>query len=163
MSIANALMVEDGKFVDAFGPAAPSTAVPKWVSLKNYNRITILLSGLSDSTGGASAIALQQATAVAGTSAKALAFTLQYANIDTATSDTFVATTVASNTFNTTAVASKSFQYVIEIQASALDVTNGFDCMQVTIGDQSHAVISAIYYLRDPRFADASPPSAIVN
>lgn len=159
----NRKLNEFSKLEHALAAVVPSSASPKWVSLKNYNRIAIIISGVNDSTGSASAIALSQATAVAGTSAKTLAFTTVDANADTSSSDTFTATAVSSNTFNTTATVSKPFQYVIDVKASDLDVSNGFDCLRVTVGDAAHSTISVVYVLYEARYPDAAEPTAIAN
>lgn len=159
----NKKLNEFTKVVHALAAIVPSTASPKWVSLKNYNRVAVVISGLNDSTGSASAIALSQATTVTGTSAKTLGFTTVDANTDTGSSDTFTATAVASNTFSTTATVSKPFQYVIEFRASDLDVANGFDCFRVTVGDAAHSTISVVYVLLEPRYPDAAEPTAIAN
>lgn len=161
--IQNQKLLELGKIENALAPVVPSTASPKWVSLKGYGRATVIIQGSNDSTGSASAIALSQATAVAGTGAKTLGFTLVDAITDTASSDTYTSTTVASNTFNTTATASKNFIYVIDVKASDLDVANNFDCFRVTVGDASHTTISVSYILTDARYAQSADPTAILD
>jgi hypothetical protein len=110
------------------------TGVPgdtKYVSLKNYRkcRVTIDIADGTAVTG--SAVTLKQATAVAGTGEKALAFTRMLANIDTGASQTMVETAVVSNTFTTDTTASKNKRYVIDVDADSLDSANGFDCFRV--------------------------------
>lgn len=174
--ISNAKFVEGQKIVYAFPHGSPSTAVLPYVSMKNYNRMTVILLVDKDSTGATSAVTVNQATAVAGTAAKALSTFLVDSVVDaasgtlggtiTAVGDTLASTTVTSGTFTTVTTASKNAFYVIEIKAADLDVTNGFDCVNVGLGDSSsstHVVISAIYIMRDPRFADTPLPSAIIN
>jgi|GEM_PF-1943819 len=174
--ITNRKMVEGGKFVYAFPHGTPSTAVLPYVSMKNYNRLTIILLVDKDSTGATSAITVNQATAVAGTGAKALnTFTVDsivdaasgtLGGTITAVGDTTAAVTVSGGTFTTATTASKNAVYIIEVKAEDLDVTNSFDCVNVGLGNSSsstHVVITAVYYLRDARFNDASPPTSIVD
>lgn len=102
-----------------------------YVSMKNFARarITIVIADGTTVTG--SAITLKQATAIAGTSEKALAFTRMLANTDYAASKTMVETAVTSNTFTTQTENSKDSVYIIDVDASDLDIANGFDCFRV--------------------------------
>lgn len=176
--VRNAKFIEERKVVYAFPHGTPSTAVLPYVSMKNYNRLTVILMVDKDSTGATSAVAAQQATTVTGTSAKAL--TLASNSTDsivdaasgtlggtiTAVGDTTAATTISNGGFTTATTASKNALYFIEIKASELDQANGFDCVNITLGDSSsstHVVITAIYILSDPRYADAAPPTCLTN
>lgn len=161
--ISNAKLTESAKVINAFGPAAPSTSSSQYISLKDYNRCSIVINFLNGSTVTGSAIGLTQATAVAGTGAKTLAFTTVDANVDCAAGDALTATAVASNTFTTNTTNSKALLYVIEVKASDLDVANSFDCLKVTLATAANTTGQVTYILRDPRFADAAPPSAIVD
>ncbi|MBP7625260.1 MAG: hypothetical protein KA763_14950 [Xanthomonadales bacterium] len=98
-----------------------------YVSMKNFARarITIVIADGTTVTG--SAITLKQATAIAGTSEKALAFTRMLANTDYAASKTMVETAVTSNTFTTQTENSKDSVYIIDVDASDLDIAGGFD------------------------------------
>ena len=102
-----------------------------YVSMKNFARarITIVIADGTTVTG--SAITLKQATAIAGTSEKALAFTRMLANTDYAASKTMVETAVTSNTFTTQTMNSKDSVYIIDVDASDLDIAGGFDCIRV--------------------------------
>jgi hypothetical protein len=158
-------LVHQNKILNAYGPATPSTAVPQYVSLKNYNHLTIILNVLNATTVTGSAVTLNQATAVAGTSAKALAFTKVYRNLDCAAGDTLSEAAVTSNTFTTLTTNSKRAQYVIEVDAESLDMDNGFDCLQVALADATAATITATYVLSGCRHAGnvAVLPSAIAD
>jgi len=114
-------------------------------------------------TGGA--ITLLQATAVAGTGEKALAFSTVYANVDVAASDALVETAVTNNTFTTNTTNSKDLLYVINVDASSLDVDNGFDCVRIDSASMANAVGSVIYLLSGARYGSsvATLPSAIIN
>jgi hypothetical protein len=148
----NVALTEQVKFVPAFASAVPSTASPVWVSLKNAERCTVVILVKNATTVTGSAIALSQATAVAGTNAKALAFTTAYRDIDTGAGDTMSAFTVSSNTFTTDSTNSKNLLYTIEVKGDDLDVNNGFDCLRVTLGDATAATVTAMYILWPQRF-----------
>ena len=101
-----------------------------------------------------------QATAVAGTSEKALAFTKMWANVDIAASDTLVETAVTSNTFTTQTTNSKDSVYIIDVDADTLDVANGFDCLRVD--GTGHAATASrgcvvLYNLYGARYSGISP------
>jgi len=102
-----------------------------YVSLKNFRRCQIII-GIGDGTTITGAtITLKQATAVAGTSEKALAFTRMLANVDHGAARTMVETAVTSNTFTTQTTNSKDSLYIIDVASEDLDVANGFDCLRV--------------------------------
>lgn len=146
------------RFVDKFKPVValhgivPASSVPKWVSLKDYAHVTAIVSFKNATTVTGSAIGLQQATAVAGTGAKALAFTEMYANINDAASAVLTKTTVVANTFTTDATNTGTGVYVIEVDADSLDMDNGFDCFQVTTGNATAATIEVSYILGGYRY-----------
>lgn len=162
--VTNAALPEISKIVNGLSNTAPSTSTPAYVSMKGYNRLSVLVSAKNGSTVTGSAITLKQATAIAGTSEKALPFTTYWANVDAAASDALVATTAASNTFTTNTTNSKLLVYVLEVRASDLDVANGFDCVRAGTADAVNSTLTVTYILREPRFADATPlPSAVVD
>ena len=130
-----------------------------YVSMKNFARarITIVIADGTTVTG--SAITLKQATAIAGTSEKALAFTRMLANTDYADSKTMVETAVTSNTFTTQTENSKDSVYIIDVDASDLDIANGFDCFRVDC--TGHAATASrgcavIYDLYGAKYSGAS-------
>jgi hypothetical protein len=98
-----------------------------YVSLKRYPRVRFTIS-TGAWAGGTAAVTLLQATAVAGTNAKALALTTYYD--DKTTTGTLARKTATSNTFNLDAA---NKQYVIDVDARQLDVANGFNCVAVHI------------------------------
>lgn len=130
-----------------------------YASMKNYYRCAIVIQ-TGAWAGGTVAITLEQATAVAGTGTKALAFSWQWN--DVAATGTYVKTAVTSNTFNL-ATANKSF--VIDILADTLDIANGFDCITVkgaTPGANAD-FYCAMYYMYGAKFAQDGMKSAIVD
>jgi len=159
----NARLLEQAKIVWGMGPKVPSTTTPDMVSLKNYNRCCIIITGLNTTTVTGSAITLNQATAVANTSGKALAFDKVWANLDVTATDTLVETAVTSNTFTTAATNSINFMYVIEVTEEMLDVAGGFDCINVLTGNATNATLSVTYVLFPAKEGKATPPTAITD
>lgn len=151
------------KIVTGCPPALLTTAAGDgdYISLKGYRKCTIVLSILNATTVTGGAVTLLQATAVAGTSAKALSFSTALRNIDCAASDALTAFTVSSDTFTTDVTNSKQLLYVIDVDASSLDVANSFDCLRVDVAGSVASVGSAMYFLHPQRYSSA--PSAITD
>lgn len=132
-----------------------------YISMKLYQHLTIvILQGAW--AGGTSAVTLVQATDVAATGEKALAFTKMWTKV-AVTGTTFVETAVVSNTFNLPAVANT--MSVIEIDADMLDVTNGFDCVALkTASPGANAdLVTALYILHGARYPQAVLADAKVD
>jgi hypothetical protein len=130
-----------------------------YVSLKGYRKISIVISIADGTTVTGSTITLKQATAVAGTNEKALAFTRMLSSVDYPTTG-LAETAVTSNTFTTQTTNSKDSMYVIDVDADSLDVANGFDCIRVD--GTGHAATASrgvvvLYALYGPRYSGASP------
>lgn len=102
-----------------------------YVSLKGYKRCQIIIVIGDGTTVTGSTITLKQASAVAGTGEKALAFTRMLSNTDYAAAKVLAETTVTSNTFTTQTTNSKDSVYVIDVDADTLDAANDFDCIRV--------------------------------
>lgn len=159
----NNRLFDNAKIVPAFVPIDTTGAGQDgdWVSLKNYNHLTVIIMK-GAWAGGTSAVTLQQATDVAGTGAKALGFTKQW--VGTAlTDDNLAETAVTSNTFNLSTTANEF--HVIEIDAATLDVDGGFDCVRVrTATPGANAdLVAGLYVLTGCRYSQADTPSAIVD
>lgn len=153
----NALLSEQVKFVTGFDPAVPSTSTPDYVSLKNFERICIIILAKNATTVTGSAITLKQATSVAAGSEKALAFTKMLSNVDTGAADVLAEQTVSNNTFTMQAVNNKNAMYVIEVKAEDLDVNNGFDCIRAGIGDATAQTVTVLYALFGAKFPTTVP------
>jgi hypothetical protein len=134
-----------------------------YVSLKGYSHVTVLLQVNNATTVTGGVVTLKQATAVAGTGEKELAFSLMYANTDVATSDTLVATAVTSNTFTTLTTNDRDLLYVIEIDAEQLDRDGGFDCVRVDVASMANAVGTVLYVLHGTRYAPPLATAAITD
>lgn len=159
----NGKLVEQVKFVQGLAPITPSTSVPDYVCMKNYNKFAAVISIDNGATVTGTAITLKQAQAVANTGEKALAFTKVWANVDIGATDTLVETAVSSNTFTSDTTDNKNLMYVIEVDPSELDVANGFDCIRVGTGNGVNCVTSVLYMLWPAKYAKATPPSAILD
>lgn len=145
------------------GALATTNGDCDYVSLKGYSGCTILIQVDNATTVTGAAITLKQATAVAGTSEKALAFDTMFANVDTGATDTLVETAVTSNTFTTDTTDNKNLMYVVEVDASDLDVANGFDCLRVDSLLMANAVGVVTYILHGARHASPISISAITD
>lgn len=152
--------VDDLKFVMGCAPAALATTAGDgdYVSLKNFARLTIVISVLNATTVTGGAVTLIQATEVAGSTTKALGFTKAYRNIDCAAGDTLAEFAVSGDTFTTDTTNSKQLMYVIEINAEDLDINNNYDCVRVDVASMANAVGSVLYILSGAR---ENPPLAL--
>src|SRR4051812_39026439 len=93
----NGRLTEQAAVIQATGIGDLTSAA--YVSLKNYRKLAIIVDFTSTGAVTGGVVTLSQATAVAGTGAKALAFTRMLADIDVAAAQTLVETAVTSNTF----------------------------------------------------------------
>lgn len=130
-----------------------------YISLKMYDKLVFVIQ-TGAWAGGTSAITLEQATAVAGTASKALAF-VDYSD-DVTVSGTQAKKAATSNTFT---IGAANSLYVIEINAGMLDIANGFDC--VTIKGASPGANADFYgvtcYASGSRYQGDAQPSAIID
>lgn len=132
------------------------------VSLKNAGKVTVIVS-LTQGNAAVVPLTLMQAQDVAGTGAKALANAVPiWSNLDTAASDTLVRR--ADGVAYTTDAGVKNKIVVFEVDASQLDVNNGFDCLYVITGASNVANLTGVLYLlHGYRFQGSTPPSALVD
>lgn len=130
-----------------------------YVSMKNFRKLQIVISIADGTTVTGSTITLKQATAVAGTNEKALAFARMLSSVDYPTT-ALAETAVTSNTFTTQTTNSKDSLYIIEVDAEQLDSANNFDCVRVD--GTGHAATASrgvvvIYNLFGARYSGANP------
>lgn len=158
----NTRLIESLKFVWACEPKNYTGAAntKQWASLKEYGRIVIQIQ-TGAWAGGTAAVTLKQATAVAGTGSKALAFSWMWVNT-AAAPDTFTKTAVTSNTFN---LDTANLVYLIEVTASDLDADNNFDCVAVDIASPgANADLYGVTYVLAPaRHPQALLPSCLAD
>jgi len=137
-----------------------------YVSLKDHAGCMIVISIADGTTVTGSTITLKQATAVAGTSEKALSFSRMLANTDYAASKALTETAVTSNTFTTQTTNSKDSLYIIDVKADQLDLANSFDCLRVD--GTGHAATASrgavvLYILYGKRYSGSTPAQAIAD
>ena len=155
--------MEEIQIVPAFIAGADQNAdlTGDWVSFKNYNRCLLIFHKAAGTAGDDPSIRLQQATDVAGTSAKALNFTHIYHKIGATAINavgpfTRVDLTTATDDLDLVSVNSVDLvtdtgetMICVEIQASDLDVSGGFDCMNFILegDDVANANLCGAYYI----------------
>ena len=160
----NALLIEQMKIAVGLSPKVPSSAVPAWVNLKNYERCAIVINVTNGATGiTGSAISLLQAQGVAGTGSKELPFSRAWLNPLGQLGDALTEFPVTDNTFTPAADANAELQYVIELMASDLDVNNGFNAVRAVTGDGAATTIGVNYLLWPARYGGHPWPSALVD
>lgn len=155
----NARLDEQAAIIQAtaIGALTGATGDGAYVSMKGYQKATIIIDVTNATTVTGGAVTLKQATAVAGTGEKALAFSRMLANIDVAAGQTKTETAVVSNTFTTDATNSKRLQYILEVSADQLDADNSFDCLRVDVASMANANATVTYLLWGARYAGLSP------
>lgn len=153
---------EKYKTVAALNPATDAAGrTGAYVSLKNVN-LAFVVVHITQGNAATVALSINQATSVAGGSAKALANAVPiWANLDVSVNDTLVRRTDAVN--YTTDAAVKNKMVVFQIDPALLDINNGFDCIAVVTGASNVANITQAVYVLDNRFQQANPPSAVVD
>jgi hypothetical protein len=153
--------VSKQKFLRAGEPKNwTGAALPdKYVSLKNYKRLTIIINTGAWAAGTA-AVTLKQATTVAGANTKALSFLKQFN--DKVADGALVETAVVGDTFN---LDTANKLWVIEVDAESLDVANLFDCVSLAIASPgaNNDFYSVEYVLSGARFEESQPPSPLVD
>ncbi len=155
-------LLDKGKIVTGVAPVA-LTADGDFVSLKGYQKCTIVISIDNATSVTGTAVTVDQAQDVSATGVKALGFSYQWANADAAASDTLVKTAVTSDTFTTSTTNNKNLLHVIEIDADDLDTNNNFDCIRVGCASAANSVGCVIYHLHCPRYAPTIATSAITD
>ncbi len=173
-------LIEEVQIVPAFIPGADNNAdlTGDWVSFKNFNNCLVVYHKAAGTAGDDPAIRLQQATVVAGSDAKALAFNRIYYKVGaTALSAigtfSFVNLTTPSDDVDLDTINSSALDLLsdvgesiicIEVKADDLDVSNGFDCMNLIIegDDFANANLCCAYYIMyNPRHAGGAAGTAL--
>lgn len=164
----NSLFREQHQIVLAAVPSDTAAAALNgdWVSLKNFNHVTILFAHGIGSGSEDPVLTIQQASKVDGTGAKALNFT-KYGKKSHATDITTVGqftetSQAAGNTLTGEGNAQELF--AVEFDAADLDVDGGFDCIRATVADVgvTAQLAAIVYILSEPRYS-GNPPSAMAD
>lgn len=157
----NAQFPERVKIIGAAAPQSYSNTAfaGRYVSMKNYQRLTIVIHTGAWAAGTA-AVTMSEALNVAGGTPVAL--NLDWMWTGTVASGLLTQTAVVADTFN---LAVANSLYVIEFDATELNIAGGYDCVSVLIASPGANAdfYNVDYYLHDARYAEATPPSAIVN
>lgn len=165
----NQHVLEEMQIVSAFVPVNLAAADNNgdWVSLKNYGRCTFILFKGAGGAGEDPVFTLEQATAVAGTSSKALTFTRIDKKVggQTTASQFTTATQSAAGTHTDAVSGEAEGLFVVDVMAEDLDVEGGFDCVRLVIPDvgTTAQLACGLYLLREPRFAQVPLPGAITD
>lgn len=132
-----------------------------YISLRGARRAW-LVAYIDQGNAATIALTINQATAVAGTSAKAITVSIPiWANQDANTAATFTKQTDAVS-FTTSAAVKKKI-VVFELDPATLDLANSFDCVAMITGASNAANITSAFALIEPRMAQATVVDAIVD
>lgn len=141
------------------GPVTTNGGVTcDYVSLKNAKRCTVIVS-LSNGTGFANAITIEQATAVAPTGSTAITLVVPIWTNEavSTTSDTLVRDTDAVSKSVNNSISDKMVVFQIDPETLA----DGFDVITCKIDDSSQAAnLVDVTYLLEMNYAQGTPPSA---
>lgn len=150
----NAQLSEQAAIETALSNTTPSSTSPRRFSMKGWARCTIIITAKNATTVTGSAITLKQATDIANANSdeKAVNFSTVLRNIDRGAANVLSSTAVVSNTFTTDATNSKELEYQIELQASDLDIDNGFDCLRVGTADAVATTLSIVMIFWGARY-----------
>jgi hypothetical protein len=162
----NHKFLENNTIVNLFGAVAPSSAAVGRFSLKHYERATVCIFQ-NKSAGNGSAVSFNQCTAMDGTGGKTLSFTKAYRSLANGTQaapvnnwDEF---DVTSDTFTTDTTNSVRDSYAVDISRDMLDFDNGFDVVELELGNAASNVIQAIALLHVARYGGFETPTGIAN
>lgn len=165
----SSLILERFQIVEGFPAVDLATGANSgdWISLKHAKRVAVVFTSGVGTAGDDPTLTIQQATAVAGTSAKALniptasAFSKQAATNLSAVSAWSTAATISTNTLTNDTSAEQSALWVVEFTPDELDIDNGFDCIRATVADiGSNAQPGYLFYLIELK-EQRSPANAV--
>ena len=143
--------------------AANALATCDYVSMKNCHALLVTVMHYSGGADTDLVLSFKQATDVAATGAKVVSNVMPlWVNVDTASTDTMVAQTAAAGyTIDTGAGLDQIAQFLLD--ASLLDVANGFDCIALHSTGGNAANYVSVLYQAVPRYAQATPPARITD
>lgn len=163
----NQHFLEKCQIIPAVMPVSLATGANNgdWVNMKNYGRCAIVFLGAVGAASQDPTITLLQALTDGGSS-KALTFTridVKQASALTAVGLFTTVSQAAANTYTSLTAGETQKLWVIDVAAEDLDIENGYDWIQASIGDvgTASALGAVLYILHDPRYAGATLPSAI--
>ena len=143
-------------------PVATTNAgiVADYVSLKNARRC-IIIAELLQAVGHATALGVNEATAVAPTGAAAMtALMPNWKNTNVATTDTLTHNADAA----TVACSANATNQLLVMEILPERLTAGYDCIAATLTASGQATnFATITYLLETKYPSATPPSAIID
>lgn len=155
-------LVEGQKTIGLLKPAADAAGrTGRYISMKDAHRAFIVA---YVDQGNAATIALtpKQASAVAGTGSKNLINNIQiWACLDVVALDALVRQ--ADGVTFTTDAGVKEKMVVFQIDAAALDLAGGFDCITVATGASNVANITSAFAVLETRYGQVVVPTVITD
>ena len=147
----NREFLEIADIIPAFVPVDMQTAANngQWIAMKDFSRLLCVLLKAAGTAGDNPVVTLQQATSNTGTGAKALNFTRARTKIGAvaSTPQWTIVTQTASSTYTPTSAASQAV-IAVEVQATDLDLANGFNYVQLSIPDTgTNPQLGAAFYI----------------
>lgn len=154
---------EDLKILGGAKPAADAAGrTARYISCKNLHKVGAIVY-LDQGNAATVALTINQATAVAGTSAKAITGAARiWSNLDVAANGDVLTRRTDAVSYTTDAGV-KEKVVVFEIDPASLDIANGFDCIAVLTGASNAANITSVVYYGVQRYAGSAPPSVVVD
>jgi hypothetical protein len=155
-------LTEGAKVVGLLPPATDAAGrTSRYITVKDALRAWILVY-MDQANAATIALTPKQATAVAGTGSKVLANVVPiWACLDEVTTEALVR--AADGTSYTTDAAVKRKVVAFQIEAAALDVGGGFDCIAITTGASNVANLTAAVAILEPRYPQVTPPTVITD
>lgn len=164
--IGNMHLLEFADVINLHGPVVPSSATPIRFSMKGFQRAAIIITQ-NKAAGNGAAISMNQAQDVSGTGSKTLSFSKAYRSLANGTQSAPVNSwddfDVSSDTFTSDATNGTRDTYVIDVKAEDLDIDNGFDVVELEIGNAASNTVAAIAILYGARNAGFPVASGISN
>lgn len=165
------MILENMDVISGFLPVDLQTGANTgdWISLSNIDRFAVIFFKGVGTAGDDPTLTIQQATAVAGTGAKALDFTTIYTKQDTVLTSVGQWTKVtqaAANTYTDATSAEDAALWAVEFTGADLDANNDFDCINASVADVGgNAQLGCLLYLGQRKLVGAieDAQSAIVD
>jgi hypothetical protein len=136
-----------------------AAATTEYINIGKYRKVGFLIS-TGAWAGGNAAVTLKQAINKSGSSSSSAAISEYWTNDGSTSSDTLTKTTAASSTFN---LDTASAQYYVEVDAADLSINSSMDYVAIAVASPgaNSDFYNIVALAFDPRYAGASPPSAI--
>ena len=157
-------LAETTRVTQALTPAADAAGrTGAYVTLKHCRGAAYIVCNIAQGNAATIALTINQATAVAGTSAKAITGLCRiWTNLDTSANDTLTPQSAAVS--YTTDAGVKNKVVIFEVLPETLDLANGFTSIAIVTGASNVAnITSAMYHLTDYGYQGLTLPTAVVD